>query len=415
MAFSFSRVCVQNTVLNARLVILAFSVWVCCSVAHGQVVNPGFLDTTEIKVPGKLGINAYVEGYYATRFKPSYNGTIPYMVNHVQADAFGLNLAYVDVHYSSSRVRARFIPAFGSYMVANYASEPAGFRFLFEANAGVQLFRNANIWLDAGVLGSPITCETAVSADHMLLTRSLAAEYAPYYLTGARLSVPVGKQLTFYAYALNGWQNIAESNTGKALLLQVEARPSDKWLFNLNGYVGSETYDYPSGTPAPGPFPLPAPDIARNRLLLDAYCVYDPTGKFNFSAGAYMGWQQFQKGGSASSTGILGDYSRSWYNLNVMARYWFSEKWALAGRLERFSDPDGMVSSVQPGTTLSNARLYPALQTNSFTLGVTHKVTDYTQLRADLRYFMADKDQFVYDGTLERNQVLGVLGLAVKF
>ncbi|NJN00112.1 MAG: outer membrane beta-barrel protein, partial [Phormidesmis sp. RL_2_1] len=81
---------------------------------------------------------------------------------------------------------------------ATFKLNQAGLKALFdeiyaastEEQERTQLFKNKQIWLDAGVFGSPYTNESAISKDHLMYTRSFAPEYVPYYLAGVKLSVP---------------------------------------------------------------------------------------------------------------------------------------------------------------------------------------------------------------------------------
>lgn len=79
-----------------------------------------------------------------------------------------INLAYISVKHSSPRIRAKFVPCFGSYINANYALEQGTLRNVVEGNIGIKLFKNREIWLDVGVLGSPYTNESAISKDHLI-------------------------------------------------------------------------------------------------------------------------------------------------------------------------------------------------------------------------------------------------------
>ena len=116
--------------------------------------------------------------------------------------------AYLSLKYTADRVRATFTPGFGTYMNANYADERQTLENIVEAYVGIRLFKDKNIWLDGGVFSSPYTNETVYSFDQLTYTRSLGAENTPYYLTGAKLTVPLGPLWTIYLYLLNGWIRI---------------------------------------------------------------------------------------------------------------------------------------------------------------------------------------------------------------
>lgn len=209
--------------------------------ARGQITNTATMDSADYKVSGKVTIEGYVDTYYSYNFNNPANGDQPYLVSMSRHNEFNINLAFVDLKYSSSRVRARVVPGFGTYVNANYGNEAGSLKNLIEANAGVNLSKRKGIWLDLGVLGSPYTNESAISKDHLVYTRSLAAENVPYYLAGLKLTVPVTKNVNTYFYLINGWQQIRDQNTNKSFGSQVEYRPNNNMLINWNNYIGNES------------------------------------------------------------------------------------------------------------------------------------------------------------------------------
>jgi hypothetical protein len=208
--------------------------------SSAQVVNTATLDTTDGQHIGNATVGAYADIYYGYDLSEPAGKNINYFVSANRHNELNINLAFIDLRYQSEKMRMRVVPGFGTYMNANYSSEPGTLRNLVEANAGFRLSEKKKIWIDAGVLGSPYTNESAISKDHLMYTRSLAAEYVPYYLAGIKLSVPLGNRLSFYLYLINGWQQIVDPNNGKSVGTQIEFRPNEKHLINWNTYIGDE-------------------------------------------------------------------------------------------------------------------------------------------------------------------------------
>jgi hypothetical protein len=226
-----------------------------------------------------------------------------------------LNLAWLSVSYETDHVRLKATPAVGYFMEKNYAAEPAGLRNLFEAYGGFCLSSSKNIWLDAGVLPSPVSFENGFSHLQMLYSRGLAAEFSPYYFTGIRLSVPLSQQLLLRLYALNGWQVIRETNDGKSALVNLEWSRSARHVFNLNLYAGNEGNSF-------------AP---RLRYLSEFYY----TGFFNkwkVAAGVYTGWNQLEVANRVNRY--------QWLQGSLCLEYFFNTSLSLAFRAESFYDPD---------------------------------------------------------------------------
>ncbi len=272
------------------------------------------MDTLESTVLGHLGIGGYVDSYYSYNFNKPASGNTTYLTASARSNELTINLAYSDLRYRSKQVRARFVPGFGTYMNANYSNEPGSLAHIVEGYAGVKPFRNKDIWIDAGILGSPYTNESAVSKDHLMYTRSLAPENVPYYLSGIKTTIPLKKSWSLYLYFLNGWQVIQDNNSGKSFGSQLEFRPSNKLLLNWNNYIGDER-----STNNPE---------YRTRYFSDLFLIYQPTDNLSITSCIYGG---VQKHADFDDT--------QWWQFNIIGRYSFTENVSLSGRVEYFSDP----------------------------------------------------------------------------
>ncbi len=283
---------------------------------QAQVVNSATLDTNAIKKKGTVTLGGMIDTYYLYDFNNPQGKDRPFTFSNSRHNEFTINLAYIDIKYISERLRGRVVPGFGTYMNANYVDEPATLKNFVEANIGVKLSEKKNIWLDAGILGSPYTPESAISKDQIMYTRSIGTDLVPYYLSGVKLSLPLAPKLMSYIYILNGWQNIKETNEQKSLGTQVEYRPNDKLLLNWNTYTGDERSD--------------ANPTKRVRFFNDFYVIYSPNDKFTFTSCAYLGFQQY--------TDIE---TKVWWQANAILKYNFTKKLNLATRIEYFSDKRG--------------------------------------------------------------------------
>ncbi|PGH40009.1 MAG: hypothetical protein CRN43_05660 [Candidatus Nephrothrix sp. EaCA] len=61
-------------------------------------------------------------------------------------------------------------------MNANYAAEPGTLKNIAEASVAVRLSKKRNYWMEAGVLSSPYTNESALSKDQLMYTRTGASQ-----------------------------------------------------------------------------------------------------------------------------------------------------------------------------------------------------------------------------------------------
>lgn len=342
--------------MKKRLCILLL--WLCATPVLAQVVNTATLDTVGGERIGKITVGGYIDAYYGFNFNQPRSGSTPYMVSMNRHNELNINLGYIDLRFHSERVRARFVPGFGTYMADNYASEPLALRNLVESSVGYKLSTKKEIWLEAGVLGSPYTNESAISREHLMYTRSFAPEYVPYYLTGAKLSMPLHSKVNLYLYLLNGWQQIRDNNKGKSIGTQLEWRPDKYNLLNWNTYVGDERS-------------IATPNY-RNRYFTDLFWIFSPNNKFTSTSCAYIGFQQIKNRNDLPY----------WWTVNYIAKYNFTDKYSLAGRVEYFSDANNVQATpiTMPG----------AFSTFSGGVCFTIKLSDNAMARLEYRHFYSE-------------------------
>lgn len=341
-----------------------------------QVLNTRLAEQMDSTGNEKVTFSGFVDAYYRYELNEPEGGNIPYFVSASRHGELNINLAYLGMHYRNDKVRARFYPGFGTYMNSNYASETGSLKYLLEANAGICLSKKRSIWLDAGVLGSPYTNESAISKDHFMYTRSLAPEYVPYYLSGLKLTLPLSEKVNLYTYFLNGWQNISETNESPALGTQIEYRPNAKWLLNFNTYAGSE-----ESKQSP---------TAGMRYFGDAYCIYNPDGIFSMTACTYMGFQEVKAPKEK--------YSR-WWQANWIGRIRFRQLNFASLRFEYFDDPDGIIVR-----SITNETRF---QVGSVGIGYTRSINRNGMFRLEYRQFYSPNNTFI-NRNGETNQSIGL-------
>ena len=62
-----------------------------------------------------------------------------------------------------------------------------------------------------------------ITRDNLTYTRSLIAEFSPYYEAGAKLTWTASPEVTAQLDILNGWQNISNYNTPPAVGIRVDS------------------------------------------------------------------------------------------------------------------------------------------------------------------------------------------------
>ena len=125
----------------------------------------------------KLNFSAYGELYYSYDFSnPQNHEKSNFLYNHKRHNELNSNLLLLKANYLDKNYRANLGLMTGNYAQYNLSSEPNWAQFIYEANVGIKISKEYNLWLDAGILPSHIGFESAISADCWTLTRSLLAE-----------------------------------------------------------------------------------------------------------------------------------------------------------------------------------------------------------------------------------------------
>lgn len=271
-----------------------------------------------------VSFSGFADVYYAYDFNRPQDGyRQPFLYNHNRHHEFNLNLGLVKVAATHEKYRANLALQAGTYPNDNYAAEPGLLKNLFEANAGLSLNRKNSLWLDAGIFGSHIGFESAVSSDNWTLTRSLAAEGSPYFLSGVRLTYQPSENWTVAGLVCNGWQRIkrVSSNSMLSFGTQVTYAKNEMATLNWSTFVGTDDPD----------------STRRMRIFNNVYGRFQLSPKLGLIAGFDVGLQQEAKGSSRY---------QEWLVPVLIARYAFSEQWASAVRLEYFSDQHQVVVPV---------------------------------------------------------------------
>jgi Putative beta-barrel porin-2, OmpL-like. bbp2 len=329
--------------------------------------------------------NVYAEVYYQYSFnKPSDNNRPDFVYSHNRHNEFNINLGYLKGSYSAERVRANLALAAGTYMNANYAAEPGVLKNIFEANAGIKLSKKNNLWLDAGIFGSHIGFESAVSKDCWTLTRSMVADNSPYFDAGAKLTYisDNGKWL-FSALALNGWQRITRVN-GNSMMswgTQIQFKPSDKVLFNYSTFIGTDK-----------------PDSARLiRIYHNVYGIFNLTDKLGLILGFDIGTEDKTPAGNGKYT---------WYTPIGILKYSLNNRFALAGRVEYFNDENGVI--INTGTQ-------NGFQTAGYSVNFDYFPAKNVLVRLEARNFSSKDEIFIKQTQTVKNETFVTGSIAISF
>lgn len=188
----------------------------------------------------------FVDGYYAFDFNRPPTMDRAYTTQPARHNEFNVNLAFVEAVLSGARVRGRVALQLGTSVQSNYAAEPrvgtvSGSdvsRYIQEAVVGVKVA--PSLWVDGGIYLSHIGSESWISRDNLTYTRSLIADFSPYYQAGVKVTWQARPSLTAQLNVVNGWQNISETNGDKAVGGRVDWVASPKATLFAYNLIGNE-------------------------------------------------------------------------------------------------------------------------------------------------------------------------------
>jgi putative OmpL-like beta-barrel porin-2 len=291
-------------------------------------------DTTAKAVPAdtavKVSFGGFIDGYYAYDFNRPPSIDRSYTTQPARHNEFNINLAFVEAKVDGARVHGRLALQAGTSVQSNYAGEPTVgsisgstlSRHIQEAFAGYKVADK--LWIDGGIFFSHIGNETWISRDNWTYSRSFVADYTPYYETGVRITWSATPKLTVTGVVVNGWQNISETNSDKAVGVRFDYALSPAITLSYDNFFGNEQ-----------------PDSVRSRLRIfnEALLKAQVTTAFGIELTADYGLQR----------NVNHDGNDAFYIGAIVGRYTLSPKVSLNGRGEYFSDRNSVLTTVPPG------------------------------------------------------------------
>lgn len=329
-----------------------------------------------------FSISGFLDAFYAFDFnRPEGPERQKGFYNHNRHNKPAINVVLIRMHYEKDSFHAVLDLQAGTYAQDNYANEPALYRALYQAYVGWKI--NPKTSLDIGVFESNIGWENAQNTLNPTLTRSLAAENSPYYLSGARLSWEVNSQINLVLTLNNGWQRIkrVEGNSLPGLSTQVVFSPNDALTFNWSTWIGTDD-----------------PDTDRRlRYFQNFYTQWQPNPSVKLIAGFDIGLQQTSIGSQAL---------QSWLTPVILASWQFHEHWAIGARSEYYRDQHQVI--INTGSP-------NGFQTQAVSFNLDRKLSTKIMGRVEGRYMHSLDPIFEAQGGLSRSNFYLTSTLSAKF
>ncbi|MCC6137685.1 MAG: porin [Bdellovibrionaceae bacterium] len=321
----------------------------------------------------KVTFGGFVDAYYAFDFNAPAAGDRVFTTQSVRTNEFNINLVHLDANLDSEKLRGRIALQAGTSVDSNYSSEPQRgnvsggdlSRHIQEARLGHKI--DENTWIDVGIFFAHVGAEGWLSKDNIVLTRSLVADYSPYYAAGFKLTHSWSERLTMQLILSNGWQIISENNTDKNVGTGIEYA-FDNFTFAYNTLIGSEISPDLNGSPR----------SSRFRHFHDFVIKSKNTTHFEWVLQLDMGFQKQD----------VGDRSDDWLGALVMARYSLTPAHKISFRVEHFRDRDQVI--VVTG-------LPKSMNAYGASLGYDQTLESGLLWRNELRYLKSDESIFPKD------------------
>ena len=133
------------------------------------------------------------------------------------------------------------------------------------------------------------------------------------------------------------------------------------------------------------------------RYFHDLYGNFQLTDHFSTTLGFDFGAEQKEKGSESYNL---------WYSPNVLMKYQFDDQWSLAGRVEYFSDKNGVIIATETPN---------GFQTFGYSLNVDYQILKNVVFRTEARGFTSKDAIFVKNDNLRQGNFFITTSLAAWF
>ncbi|MCL6544928.1 MAG: porin [Bryobacteraceae bacterium] len=269
---------------------------------------------------GGIEFSGLVDGYYSYNFNHPASRANQLRNFDLAGGQFDLSMAKLVMEHAPDPAGFRVDLGFGKAFDAIHGAEPglSAFRNVQQAYISYKPKAGKGLQLDFGKHVTMAGAEVIETHSNWNYSRSLLFALAiPYYHMGLRASLPVGSNFTAGFHLVNGWNNVADNNSGKTVgVTGVLSAGPVTWSNNY--YAGPEKPNSNKGWR----------HLYDTTLLLshDKASTY-----FNFDYGAERN--------PAAPAAV-------WYGFAGAARFAVSQRVAVSPRLEWFNDRDGFATGV---------------------------------------------------------------------
>lgn len=326
--------------------------------AEEQSLLDFFRDTT---------INVLIDGYYAYNFNRPIGRTNALRAYDVSSNSFSLNQAALVIERPPDVKAGR---RFGVRLDLQYGqatetlqgssfneSRPHVYRNLWQAYGTYVAPVGKGLTIDFGKFAGMLGYESNYTKDNINYSRSYLFNFLPFYHSGLRFKYPINDKVTVMYHLVNGSNQTEDFNGFKSQHLAVMLMPTKKFMWQLNYYFGREQREVLPGAGSESlnlstngaascmgmmtDLNADASDgttvTPRGRLhIFDTYASWNVNDKLTLAGEAEYAVNRVESFSPPSRVvGAVG-----------YIRYYFTPKFALAGRAEYLRDSGGLFSGI---------------------------------------------------------------------
>ncbi len=348
-----------------------------------EAAKPAAMTVDQLKE--LLGMSIYLQGGYTYNFRnPDSQENELRLFDH-KANSFTLDLAELQflkdapvggMGYKlkvSAGETAKFIHSRGLGIKDGQAPADTEAFDLTEAYLQYNAPLGKGLKFTFGKMATYHGAEVIEARDNPNYSRSFLFNYAiPFTHTGLMVSYPFLETLSTSFYAVNGWDNTDDNNSGKTFGLSLAWTPIEQLAMNFNVMYGPEQKN----------------NNSNNRFLFDWVGTVKPIKNLSVILNADYGSEQKDPNANGADS--------KWYGVAGIVKYDFSDLFSLALRGEFFNDNDG-------------ARTGTAQILKEITFTPEIRLAKGLILRPEYRYDWSDQNSF--NGGKDKNQHTIALGV----
>lgn len=322
---------------------------------------------------GGIDFSFMFDGYVNGSFNHPNSGFNQLRNFDFRADTAHVNMGMITMDRAPAPVGFHLDVGFGETFDAIHSTDraPEAFKYFKQAYVSFKPKSWHGVEIDAGEFVTSAGAEVIETNQNWNYSRSLLFAWAiPYYHFGVRASFPIGPHFTGGVQVVQGWNNIYDNNSGKTVGIN-GAYAWKRVTWSHNYYVGPEKTHTNTGL----------------RQLYDTTVLVNANDKFSYYVNFDYGRDKNIGQGAAQWAGIAG-----------AARYALTKKFAVAGRLEWFDDPDGF-------STGTAQRVKEATFTGEY------KMSSWLMSRLEFRDDLSNQPYFQKNAGTAKSQPTILLGV----